>query len=335
MEFPYDERFDSPICDVAEDGPNSHSTAVPLRDPLSRAGSEQASSPQSGNPFRRESSSSTRSQRSSPVQTRESFLRQDSASSLHQQSSSMWSIDRSIREESSSYFPHQSSPLASKNPFLRLDSLSKTAIVISPPATPDVVSPQEDPTSIADYFAAEDAPQKQYSDWDIQEISRHLRAAGQQTWSEAPRLYAVLRSIDQLQFLDDILKQGIGDVFFPFNVSSVPGVLSPSSRAKFLESQSMVLTKAFNMESRKLDVHTHFGTQDVFPFEVRETLGSGSYGTVDKLFSPRTREVYARKRFKRKRGQGSKAEAQSFINELQVLKKIQHQHCVELVRQSK
>ena len=187
------------------------------------------------------------------------------------------------------------------------------------------------PSKLSDFFILNDESRSPYSDWDVLEISRHLREAGNQTWSEAPRLYTILRVIGQLQVLDRILEEGISDIWFPFSASTVPKILSSSLRAKFLEIQALILTKGVDLEKNDSKRHTHFGREDSFPFEVREKLGKGGSSTVDKIFSPFSRREFARKRFLRGRSHESKGEIQSFRTELQVLKRIEHHHCVELV----
>ena len=194
--------------------------------------------------------------------------------------------------------------------------------------------PPSKPFKLSDFFAQSDVPRSPYSDWDVLEISRYLRESGHQTWSEAPRLYTVLRTIGQLQVLDSMLEEGVSDIWFPFNASSVPTLLSASLRAKFLEVQPLILTKAVDLEKSDIKRHTHFGREDAFPFEVQEKLGKGGSGTVDKIYSPFSRRNFARKRFLRGKNHESKGEIQSFKTELQVLKRIEHHHCIELVSES-
>ena len=196
---------------------------------------------------------------------------------------------------------------------------------------PTPFSPPLSPSKLSDFFILNDEPQSRYSDWDVFEISRHLREAGHMTWSEAPRLYTVLRIIGQLQVLDKILDEGTSDIWFPFNSSTVPKHLSSSLRAQFLEVQILILTKAVDLEKNDNKRHTHFGREDAFPFEVKEKLGKGGSGTVDKIFSPFSRREFARKRFLRGGSHESKGEIQSFKTELQALKRIEHHHCIELV----
>ncbi|MCJ1398420.1 hypothetical protein MMC11_001618 [Xylographa trunciseda] len=184
---------------------------------------------------------------------------------------------------------------------------------------------------LGDFFVVGEEPRVCYSDRELLDISRHLNLCGRQAWCRAPRLYTVLRIIGELKSLDAIIDQGISDIWFPFTASSVPTILSPSMRIKFIEAQPLVLTKAVDLEKDNRKNHTHFSRDETFPFEVRGKLGSGRYGTVDRVFSPFSRREFARKRFVRLKGTGSKDEIQSFKTELNILKKIRHPHCIELI----
>lgn len=226
------------------------------------------------------------------------------------------------------------SPLKPSNPVNREDSASSQsrAIKSSSSSSQSLVIPRDMPSRLGDFFSIGEKRRARYSDWDIQEISRHLHENERQAWSQVPRLYTVLRTIGQLQVIDAVLDQGISDIWFPFNASSVPGALSSSMRKEFLEMQHLVLTKAVDLEKSELRPHAHFGKDEIFPFEVRERLGRGGFGTVDKIFSSFSRREFARKRFARgKTPESKRREVQNFKTELQVLKRIQHHHCVELV----
>ena len=195
--------------------------------------------------------------------------------------------------------------------------------------------PSQKPSQLSDFFPTSDGPRLPYTDRDMLSISQYLRESGHLKWSEAPRLYTVLRTIGQLQILEPMLDEGFSDIWFPFKASgasSVPTLLSASLRAKFLEVQPMVLTKAVDLEKSDCKKHKNFGPGDSAPFETIRKLGRvGSGGKVDEVFSLFSRRHFAQKRFLRYKGHGSKREMQSFVNELQVLKKIDHHHCIELV----
>jgi serine/threonine protein kinase len=75
--------------------------------------------------------------------------------------------------------------------------------------------------------------------------------------------------------------------------------------------------------------HTHFKKGEQFPLTIGDTLGQGGHGAVCKAYSPLSGRTYALKTFRRTRKNAR--EAQSFMVELQILQRINHHHCVELV----
>ncbi len=207
---------------------------------------------------------------------------------------------------------------------------SEASSVPLPPGSPSYIP--EKPFHLADFFPDQGEPRTAYSDPEIHEISRCLKFTDQHRWSDAPRLYIVLRMIGQLTVLDILLDEGINDLWFPFTPASVPKLLSPDLRVTFLDAQQLVLTKAVDLETGSKR-HTHFGKDDAFPFEIRGKLGRGASANVDTIYNPLSHREFARKRFRKGRGQ-SKGELDNFKNELQVLKRIQHDHCIKLVGRS-
>jgi L1 cell adhesion molecule like protein len=127
----------------------------------------------------------------------------------------------------------------------------------------------------------------QYSDAEFNQIATYLRNTGRPAWSLVPRLYTVLRVIGQLPFLDRFIEQGITDIFFPFTTASLPAVMTPSSRASFLQIQTAVLSKSLKFEKSSERRHALFGPGEPLPFEVVGRLGAGAHGSVDKVVSPR------------------------------------------------
>jgi hypothetical protein len=186
---------------------------------------------------------------------------------------------------------------------------------------------------LSDFFSTgEEKRQANYSDKEIQQISDLLGAVGRQQWSTVPRVYIVLRHINQLELLDMFIDQGITDIWLPFTERTLPDTLSPSKQAQFLACQSVVLTKVLDLENENHRKHTHFSQGEPLPFEVKAHLGSGGHGTVDKVISLLSYREYARKTFKRGRNfSKAKEDIKSFLNEIQVLKRVQHIHCIELV----
>lgn len=174
-----------------------------------------------------------------------------------------------------------------------------------------------------------------YSDQDLQDIAFLLRNTGRESWSRVPRIYTVLRRIGQLELLDEFVETGITDIFFPFTPSSLPDKLPPSVRNRFVDTQHIVLTEALEFERGSERRHANFGPGQTPPFEVIARLGSGGYGTVDKVVSTISHREYARKSFRRKKTfSKEKEDIKGFKSELKILKRLSHIHCVELVSSS-
>lgn len=209
-----------------------------------------------------------------------------------------------------------------------LDSWAERPMPLSPPATP-LLSTE---ARLSTFFAETRVPRSKYSDQELQDISTILRAMGRQSWSAVPRIYTVLRNIGELHLLDDFIDLGVTDIFFPFSATSLPEKLSPTVRARFVDAQNMVFTVALELEKGPERRHATFGRDDVLPFEVIARLGSGGYGHVDKVISLLSHKEYARKMFRRKKMFSREKEGiKSFKNELNILRRVDHRHCVELV----
>jgi hypothetical protein len=186
-------------------------------------------------------------------------------------------------------------------------------------------------TRLGMYFTDQDGQvREKYTDKDLRTIALLLQSTGRRTWSTVPRIYTVLRRIGQHQLLDDFIDLGITDIWLPISASSLPDKLSPSIRSSFVDTQPMVLTAALEMEKERQ--HAHFGRDDPVPYEPVADLGSGGYGHVEKVVSLLSHREFARKKFRRKRGFSKANEVfKGFKNELAILKRMSHIHCVELV----
>ena len=169
-----------------------------------------------------------------------------------------------------------------------------------------------------------------FTDHNFQQISNLLKGTGRTPCSTVPRLYVVLRTIDCLHVLDTLIDQGITDIWFPFAKNSIPPELPPIARSEFEKAQSLVLTKALDLEKHGQRNHTLFGQGDFIPFEVIGHLGTGAYGSVDKVISLQSGREYARKVFRKGRS-ATREGINKFLAELRVLKRVNNEHCVELV----
>jgi ankyrin repeat protein len=167
-----------------------------------------------------------------------------------------------------------------------------------------------------------------YTEADIQQISKLLHELDRFEWSRVPRIYTVLRRIGQLQLLDSFIEQGITDICLPFSVATLPQSLGSSSRAAFIRTQSVVLTKAMDLEKGELGEHRSFADDERLPFETKAILGWGANGQVDKVLSLLSFNEYARKRIRRR---VSPEVTKAYERELQVLKRLNHHHTIELM----
>lgn len=184
-------------------------------------------------------------------------------------------------------------------------------------------------TKLGDYFRPMEHSYTQFTDIQCQHIARLLLESGKVSWSLVPRVYIILRIIGQQQLLDAFIDQGINDLWLPLTAPSLPHELSLAYHQEFMATQPLVLTRTLDLENGTKG-HAHFTRDNPFPFERKGKLGEGGFGSVDRILSPRNGLEFARKRFRRQRNL-TKTELQSFMNELNILKRLHHFHCVELV----
>ncbi|OCK90737.1 kinase-like protein [Cenococcum geophilum 1.58] len=172
---------------------------------------------------------------------------------------------------------------------------------------------------------------EQLSETHLRGISDVLRFNGREQWSRIPRIYSILRLIDQLPTIDIFLAQGITDYWFPFEHKTLPSSLSPSAMDLFLRTQHLVLTKSLDLE-RETGQHKHFSHSDDVPFIKVAELGQGGYGYVDKVVSTVSYKEYARKLIPRTRTfKKDRKVLKEFEHELAHLKKLKHGHIVQFI----
>jgi len=177
-----------------------------------------------------------------------------------------------------------------------------------------------------------------YTDADFKDIASYLRNTGHESWSEVPRIYTVLRLVDQVELVDTFLQRGMTDIYFPFSRNTLPKALKEPHRTQFLDTQEAVFSKALELErGAKLDdqrlhrKHAHFDHGEPLPFRVIGNLGSGAHGFVDKVVSTLSYKEFARKRFKRSQATVNQKEAKTFLNEVKILKTLRNRHCIDMV----
>lgn len=170
-----------------------------------------------------------------------------------------------------------------------------------------------------------------YPDDVFDKVAKYLIQAGKQQWSLRPRTYIVLRLINRLDSMPAFILDGLLDIAFPYTYNRLPASLSPGTRNAFLEQQSVVLSKAGDLEIEH-GRHRHFPSTAESNFVVVKQLGSGYFGVVDHVRSKLSLEEYARKRTVRARTFSKDKKAlKVFENELSNLKRLSHRHLVKYV----
>ncbi|XTI94105.1 hypothetical protein V2W45_1321650 [Cenococcum geophilum] len=173
-----------------------------------------------------------------------------------------------------------------------------------------------------------------YSDAEIAEISRLLEYSVN-SWSKVPRTYIILRTINCLHILGDLLAIGFSDHWFPVTLQNLPQLnsLTPAMGSAIVKNQDLILTKSVDLEKGETGRHRHFAKGELLPFETVYNLGSGGSGRVDKVRSMISYNEYAIKRIPRRNifGRDPAPAVRAFISEVEILKRLKHQHIVEFV----
>lgn len=177
---------------------------------------------------------------------------------------------------------------------------------------------------------ASDEELRTLSDIEIDDVSRLLEGQNE-AWSRAPRTYIVLWLIGRVDLLEDLLSSGFSDFCFPATPTSFPPDLGVSIKQKILQVQYVILTKSLDLEGGENGKHRHFSNNNPLPFHTVRKLGSGGQGQVDLVTSKISYKQYALKRIPRKTANWklSSRAVKSFIDEMQILKSVKHNHFVE------
>jgi hypothetical protein len=110
-----------------------------------------------------------------------------------------------------------------------------------------------------------------FNDIQIQRIASLLRQV-QPGWSKVPRTYIVLRTIGQLDMLNELIAQGFSDHWFPVQPRSLPSDLSPSIRSRIVQAQRLILTKSLDLEKSDRGEHGNFARGEPLPFTIESKL---------------------------------------------------------------
>jgi hypothetical protein len=95
--------------------------------------------------------------------------------------------------------------------------------------------------SLGDYFTAERLARAHFTDRDFAQISHLLKQENRVSWSSVPRLYTVLRHIEQLMALETFLQHGLTDMWFPFTIVQLPDTMLEHHKKNFIETQHIAI----------------------------------------------------------------------------------------------
>jgi hypothetical protein len=179
-----------------------------------------------------------------------------------------------------------------------------------------------------------------YTEEEVEGVSISLLESKKHTWSVVPRLYLVLRDIGQIldddehQLMDKLIDLGIRDSWLPMSGNLLKQICLPSTlRNPFYQAQKHVCVPPIDIHPGNAGNHAHFAPGTNPPFESISEIGEGHIGKVEKVLCLTNQQLYARKTIRRdtylKRAQDH---THGYCAELQALRRIDHWHCVKLVR---
>lgn len=129
------------------------------------------------------------------------------------------------------------------------------------------------------------------------------------------------------------------DAHFPYSVFTLPKGIQIEDRSAFLREQTCILTQAGNFSKWELGEHVRFGSPEQVPLVSESILGSGGSGQVEVVVlrdtpptvHPAFNKRLARKRITRRVRGRHQHGLREFLNEIKILKRLRHQHLVEII----
>jgi tetratricopeptide (TPR) repeat protein len=208
---------------------------------------------------------------------------------------------------------------------LRNVLLAMAPTVSTHPKTESILS------RLGSFFVESEETRLQYTDSEISQICFLLGHINSQ-WGKVPRTYIILRTIGCSSLIDTFIDHGFSDYLLPVTERSLPSSLQARDRPKFLAAQNLVMTKSMHLEKGENGQHRHFRGDERLPFEEKGILGAGGFGQVDRVLSLISFKEYARKRVPRNSlSSRRKEDVQRFIAEIEILKRLKHDHIVDFV----
>ncbi|KZM24148.1 uncharacterized protein EKO05_0010807 [Ascochyta rabiei] len=170
------------------------------------------------------------------------------------------------------------------------------------------------------------------SESDLGLITRCItKLAFPHSWCSNPRLYCILHKMRRLDLFDKILNFGVTDLWLPLHKRMLRKWLTDDKDTRsFVRCQELCLAHDIpeNLEGR------HFSLTDVDELDLSRVkfLGAGGFGEVYHVKSQRNGHHYACKTMSRPVRYESHLDLmRNFKREIFGMRRVQHQHCVNLV----
>lgn len=223
---------------------------------------------------------------------------------------------------------HTFTPLCDENEIL-LNKNSEAEERLRPTSTqnPDAVLS----TTPKLFFDCARYHQHRYLERDVQKIADELRKLCP-AWARVPRTFIVLKTVGRVDLLDGLIIRGFTDYCLPVSSRQAREYLDARTAALFLRTQRAVMTDAVDVQGGGGYRHMHFEEESSWLYETVAILGSGRFGQVHQVTSKLNDKEYARKRISRDLfGKATLLNMKSYTIELEILKRLDHRHIVELV----
>lgn len=165
----------------------------------------------------------------------------------------------------------------------------------------------------------------------IEDISHLLDKLGEHLSSQSPRLYYALRMIHRIDLLPTFQKYHVNDLWLPIPILTLEEIIpeDPQVIDSFSDAQMLLLSDNCNIQCAQ-----HCAIPEVRKIAAKwqKKLGTGGYGRVDAFFDSKTGIRYARKTMSREPRLEQQQRLMKVIqNEINVMRRVQHRHCVEYV----
>ncbi|KAF9697672.1 hypothetical protein EKO04_004266 [Ascochyta lentis] len=170
------------------------------------------------------------------------------------------------------------------------------------------------------------------SEIDLSLIARCMtNLAFPDSWCSNPRLYCILHKMKRLDLFDKILNFGVTDLWLPLHKRILRKWLTDDNDTRsFVRCQELCLEH--DIPERLHGRHFSLNDVDELDFSRVKYLGAGGFGEVYHVKSQRNGQNYACKTMSRPVRYESHLDLmRNFKREISGMRRVQHQHCVNLI----